>query len=153
MKYLITFSILLVCTGCAANKPTQPVSTSQAPRIYIDPEQLEDKETAPLYLAYAIAKSTWEPTYLSDGSPDKLAQEAYARTTMLRVWMEAKDIDSEKSHPTLDVMENILNAGYLREMIWLKHQDALGDQPDDLDIAGFKQWMDENPDKLIQAIK
>ena len=151
MKYLVIFTFFVLFSGCGSNKPASPSATSNSPPVYVDFAKLEDKETAPFYLAYSISKSTWEPTYLSDGSQDRLAQEVYARTMMLRMWKEAKENDPTRSHPVLDAMENILDAGYLREVTWLKHRDALNGQPDDLDIAGFMQWIDENPDKLAQA--
>ena len=151
MKYLIVCLLAAVITGCASKGPGKPVEDSSNRPIYIDQRKLEDEKTATYYLAYSIAKSTWEPSYLPDGTPDQLAREVYARTTMLEIWKEGKKNDPGKAHPVLDAMENIMDAGYLREVTWLKHRDILKNRPDDLDIEGFSRWIKNNPEQLVQA--
>lgn len=150
MKYPTIFLVFIaLVTGCASDNTSRSDTESQNSVIYIDPGKVADVTTGPYLLPYGMAKSMWEPSYLNDGTTDELAREVFAHTTFLEIWKQ----DSNRrttTQPALDAMVHILDAGYLREAIWIKHQNLFTYQPAGLDLLGFKQWVDENPDLLIQ---
>lgn len=127
--------VLLHLTSCSVYN--QPPPTNQ---VYFSQEIFADKNASAGWVAYGIALSSWEPSYLPNGKLNYFDREVFARTEAAAAWKQLRQKGSVEADRDLDALWAVNDAGYMKEYVWVYLKRRSFQNPGDLRLEAFREW-------------
>ncbi|OGW24051.1 MAG: hypothetical protein A2X59_12380 [Nitrospirae bacterium GWC2_42_7] len=74
----------------------------------------------------------------------KFEDEVEGRQTLAQIWKELKEKDNNLKDKYLNELEVVLDAGFMREYVWVYLRYELWKKPDKLRLKEFANWKKQN---------
>ena len=132
-----TAGLLMMFQLVACGIYNQPPPTNQ---VYFNQKIFADRNASPGWVAYGIALSSWEPSYLANGKLNYFDREVFARSEAATVWKKLREDGSVDADKDLDALWVINDSGFMKEYLWVYLKRDSFQNPGNLRLEEFRQW-------------